>query len=130
MKSWRLDPILGEKIKLKDSDALSEFSLQVERAALRGSGVIQLACQLWNGQPQLTRHCAPSIKKELDAVCQDILACAPELDPVDLSRVLAKLDVAAPSWSKRSARWRRGSTGRSTSARPLKPWTRSSATMS
>jgi hypothetical protein len=95
MKSWRLDPILGEKIKLKDSDALSEFSLQVERAALRGSGVIQLACQLWNGQPQLTRHCAPSIKKELDAVCQDILACAPELDPVDLSRVLAKLDVAA-----------------------------------
>jgi hypothetical protein len=95
MKSWRLNPILGEKIKLKDPDKDSEFSLQVERAALRSNGVVQATFELWNGQPQRTWTFAPSVKKELAKGCEDILSCAPDLDPEDLSRVLAKLVVDA-----------------------------------
>jgi hypothetical protein len=102
MKSWRLDPILGEPIKRKDSEEYSDFSLQVERAALRSSGAIAVTYQLWNEQPHLTRSCAPSIKKELAEACQDILAVAPDLDPVDLSRVLAKLEVDAGQQEPRS----------------------------
>jgi hypothetical protein len=102
MKSWRLDPILGENVKRKDSEEYSDFSLQVERAALRSNGAIQVTYQLWNEQPHLTRSCAPSIKKELAEACQDILAVASDLDPVDLSRVLAKLEVDAGQQEPRS----------------------------
>jgi hypothetical protein len=95
MKSWRIKPAIGEKIRLKDTDKDSDFSVQVERAALRSNGVIQVTYQLWNGQPQFTRTCAPSVEKELTKAREDILARWPELDPEDLDRVLAKLEVDA-----------------------------------
>jgi hypothetical protein len=94
-KWWRLNPILGEPVKLKESGTDSAFTLQVERAARGRSGILHVDVELWNGDPLLTRTCVPARRKELNEAVEDILAVAPELDEADLRRTLTKLAVAA-----------------------------------
>jgi hypothetical protein len=95
MKQWRINPVIGEQVRLKQSGRVGDYSVQVERAGLRKDGIVQVTFQLWNGQPQYTHTCAPSIEEELVKARDAILARAPDLDAAHLEQVLAKLEVDA-----------------------------------